>query len=325
MSGRAAIRRGLALRRPKRRSISIAPRLRRRLLAILALMAVVTAGYVFWLRDSSLVEVKDVQVTGVSGRDAPDVRRALESVAGDMTTLHVRRDALAGAVRRFPVVADLRLSTDFPHGLRIRVVQRQPAAVVEAGGARAVVAGDGTILPAADAPSGLPTIRASSRAGGRRLTDSGALAAARVAGGAPAPLDGRLTQVRHTADRGYVVVLKDGPDLVFGEAARVQAKWIAATRVLADEHSKGATYIDLRIPERPAAGGLAPEALDSGPQTQSDGAGDGAAATPSPPTGPGSAQTPPQSAPATPTPTQAQPPAAPGEGDGTTSGANPQP
>ena len=50
--------------------------------------------------------------------------------------------------------------------------------------------------------------------------------------------------------------LRDGPELIFGEATRVRAKWVAATRVLADPDSQGATYIDVRLPGRPAAGGL---------------------------------------------------------------------
>ena len=55
---------------------------------------------------------------------------------------------------------------------------------------------------------------------------------------------------------GIVVELRDGPELIFGDATRVRAKWVAATRVLADPDSEGATYIDVRLPGRPAAGGL---------------------------------------------------------------------
>ena len=53
-----------------------------------------------------------------------------------------------------------------------------------------------------------------------------------------------------------MVELRDGPELIFGDATHVRAKWIAATRVLADPEAAGATYIDVRLPGRPAAGGL---------------------------------------------------------------------
>ena len=50
--------------------------------------------------------------------------------------------------------------------------------------------------------------------------------------------------------------MRDGPELIFGDATRARAKWIAATRVLADPEAEGASYIDVRLPGRPAAGGL---------------------------------------------------------------------
>ena len=52
--------------------------------------------------------------------------------------------------------------------------------------------------------------------------------------------------------------LRDGPDLIFGDARRAAAKWAAAARVLAEPSAAGATYLDLRVPERVAAGGLGP-------------------------------------------------------------------
>ena len=55
------------------------------------------------------------------------------------------------------------------------------------------------------------------------------------------------------------MTLKAGPELYFGDADRVTAKWAAAARVLADASSKGATYVDVRLPERPVAGGVAPD------------------------------------------------------------------
>ena len=49
------------------------------------------------------------------------------------------------------------------------------------------------------------------------------------------------------------VLAMDGPVLYFGDSHRLAAKWAAASRVLADASSRGATYLDLRLPERPAA------------------------------------------------------------------------
>jgi cell division protein FtsQ len=231
---------------------SLPPRVKRWLLILLAVALVVSVGYRFWLRDSSLVAVDKVEVTGLSTKDAPRVRAALASAAHTMTTLHVRHDVLQQAVAAYPVVKALRVQADFPHALTIRVVEYRPAALV--GGLP--VAGDGTILRGIPVEGSLPRIESHGVPHGNRLTEAAALHQARVAGTAPAALRSRLESIEVRAEEGIVVQMRDGPELIFGDATRAHAKWIAATRVLADPEAEGASYIDVRLPGRPAAGGL---------------------------------------------------------------------
>jgi cell division protein FtsQ len=153
------------------------------------------------------------------------------------------------------------LNPDFPHTLRIRVIEHDPAAVAHTDGGRVAVAGDGTVLQGLAGEQRLPTITAHGTVRGGRLEDPAALAAARLAGGAPAALHGRVEKVRLRKRDGFVVLLRDGPELIFGEAMRTRAKWTAAARVLADRTAAGATYVDLRLPGRPAAGGLPAETV----------------------------------------------------------------
>ncbi len=233
------------------------PRMRRRVLVVLAVCLVLAAGFQFWLRDSPLVAVEQVKVTGLTTKDAPRVRAALASAAHTMTTLHVDHAKLEEAIAAYPVVRALEVNADFPHRLEIRVVEHRPAALV--GGLP--VAGDGTILRGLPVEGSLPRIEARGKLDGDRLSDPGALHAARVAGAAPAPLRGRLERIDLRADEGIVVELRDGPELFFGDARHVRAKWIAAVRILADSEAAGASYIDVRLPGRAAAGGLPAETL----------------------------------------------------------------
>jgi cell division protein FtsQ len=233
------------------------PRMRRRVLMVLAACLVLAAGFQFWLRDSSLVAVEDVKVTGLTTKDAPRVRAALASAAHTMTTLHVDQSGLERAIAAYPVVRALEVQADFPHRLEIHVVEHRPAALV--GGLP--VAGDGTILRGLPVEGRLPEIDATGNLNGDRLSDPAALHAARVAGGAPAPLRGRLERIDVRSEEGLVVELRDGPELFFGDAKHVRAKWIAAVRILADPEAAGASYIDVRLPGRPAAGGLPAETL----------------------------------------------------------------
>ncbi len=256
MSGAAlALRRTLG--RGARTLPALPPRLKRRLILLLVACLLLAAGFQFWLRDSTLVAVEKVSVTGLTTKDASRVRAALTSAAHSMTTLHVDKAELEEAIVPYPVVRALEVSADFPHGLVIRVVEHRPAALV--GGLP--VAGDGTILRGLPVEDKLPTITARGDLRGDRLTDPAALHAARVAGGAPEVLRPRIEQLELRGEDGIVVQMRDGPELIFGDATHVRAKWLAATRVLADPDAAGATYIDVTLPGRPAAGGLPAETL----------------------------------------------------------------
>jgi cell division protein FtsQ len=123
------------------------------------------------------------------------------------------------------------------------------------------VAGDGTILRGLPVQGKLPVVPVRGALPPERLRDPRALRFARVAGGAPAALSSKLATVREEHERGLVVEMRDGPLLIFGALTRVRDKWAAAARVLADPQAQGATYIDVRLPERPAAGGVAAETL----------------------------------------------------------------
>jgi cell division protein FtsQ len=205
-----------------------------------------------WLRDSSLVAIDDVTVTGLTGTEAHQVRRAIEDAARDMTTLHIRHDALDTAVAPYPVVKRLELHTSFPHGLRVVVHENVPVASILVRGRHTPVAADGMILEGAPA-HGVPVVPLRTPQGGDRVTDPRAVGAIALLAAAPPQLRARVAQVV-TGEHGLTATLRHGPRLFFGPAERLVAKWIAAARVLAD--SAGATYIDVRVPERPAAGGL---------------------------------------------------------------------
>jgi cell division protein FtsQ len=224
------------------------------MLVAATLMPALAYGGWLALRDSSLVAVRDVRITGTSGATAGAVRSALRSAARGMTTLHLSGGQLRAAVAGYPVVADLQVSTDFPHGVAIRVVERQPVAVVVAGDQEVAASADGVLLRSGVSHRGLPEVRIRG-ALGPRVSDARALRTLSLLGPVPDALRARVRSV-YASRRGLAASLENGPLLVFGTAERAAAKWAAAARVLADPAAAGAVYVDLRIPERPAVGGL---------------------------------------------------------------------
>ncbi|HZV73702.1 MAG TPA: hypothetical protein VFF79_08310 [Conexibacter sp.] len=249
-----------ALRRGRARAGSVRPALRlphpRTLIVAAVALALLLAGW-FWLRDSSLVAVRTVQVTGIDGAQGARVRAALEEAARSMTTLHVRRDALDTAAAPFSLVKRIEVETGFPHTMRIHVVTNVAVGAVVVDGHRIAVTSDGTLLRDVAAPLALPQIPSHAAPAGSRLTEPAAVAAVEALGAAPAALRARVQGVVTTADHGLSIQLAHGPVLWFGAGGRLAAKWAAATAVLADPSAAGASSIDVSAPERPAVGGLA--------------------------------------------------------------------
>lgn len=231
---------------------------------VLAALIALALGalYHFWLRDSSLVAVNHVEVTGLTTKDGPRIRALLESVADEMTTLHVRADELEQAASTFPVVGSIHVEADFPHGLRIEVAERPTAALVSIDGVPLPVAADGTVLRGLRPPEGLPLLQTEKPAPDGRVTDPRTLRALVIAGAAPAGFPQRIARISEGPEQGIVVALDDGPELIFGDADLALEKWTAAVRVLADADAAGATYIDVRLPGRPVAGGLPVETVE---------------------------------------------------------------
>ena len=98
----------------------------------------------------------------------------------------------------------------------------------------------------------------------RKYLMAAAAAGGLLLGAAPAPLRRRVARVfrgRH----GYSATVHDGPKVYFGGSGRLRAKWAAAAQVLSSQTSEGASYVDVRIPERPVAGGFHARTIEAQP------------------------------------------------------------
>lgn len=251
----ASLRRGRKRTR-KRRSGQISWRYRLGLAAILAIA--VGGGYLFWLRDSSLVAIDNVDVVGVTSGDREQIVAELTAVGEGMTTLNVDSERIESAAAAFPTVDSVELDPNFPHGLRIEVDERPPALLVRSPGREVPVAADGTLLNGVpvgeDEP--LPVVEVN------EIPAEGSLAGepleqALIAGAAPEPLRPLIEAVDHSDETGVTVNLRGDIPVRFGSGARAAEKWAAVVSVLADPKLDALTYVDVRVPERPAAGGAA--------------------------------------------------------------------
>jgi cell division protein FtsQ len=228
-------------------------RTRLALLAVIVALPLLGGGYML-LRNSSFVAVEHVHVSGVHGAEATAIDAALLAAAHHMSTLNVNAGALVAAVAQYPVVSHVRAVASFPHGLRIEVSEELPVAALSANGQRTAVAANGVALGPALATGSLPAIKGwVVPAVGQRLHSSTLLEALAVLGAAPRALARRVAHV-YNGPEGLTLEMKNGLLAYFGNGVRPHAKWLSLARVLADHSSTGASYVDVRVPDRAAAG-----------------------------------------------------------------------
>jgi cell division protein FtsQ len=248
--------RSFALPLPRRLPAPALPKGRLALvLGCAALALALLGGGWLALRDSPLTAVEHVRVSGVSGPQARAIDAALEEAATRMSTLNVNVAALRTAVAPFRIVRDLRVSAGFPHSLSIHVIEQPPVAALVVNGVSTAVAADGAVLGPGLLSGSLPTVPGipGELLTGEQVHSASTLAALAVMGAAPPALAGWVTRVSEGSE-GLTVLMRGGLKIYFGDGTRPHAKWLAAARVLADPSSAGAWYVDVRVPERPAAG-----------------------------------------------------------------------
>ena len=194
-------------------------------------------------------------------------RAALQAAARRMSTLDVQPAALRAAVATFPVVREVTARASFPHGLVVRVVEQPAVAALSAAGTRTAVAANGVVLGQGLVSGSLPAVSAGwAPPPGQRVGEGALREALAVLGAAPAPLQ-RYIKRAYPGPNGITVVMRSGLSAYFGDATRPRAKWLALALVISNERASGASYVDVRVPERPAAGfapGTAPPSSAAG-------------------------------------------------------------
>jgi cell division protein FtsQ len=250
LTGRPELRRAGSGRRVR----AGAPVLRRRLVAVGVILIALYAGYMLWFRNLSWFSIDEVTLEGATTSER-QIQAAVEEAAADMTTLHLKDDALAAAVSRFPTVAAIGADASFPHELTVTVRERLPVAVAEVGARKVAVSPDGYMLVGLSFdPKRLPAIEGAA-ASGPRLAEQAAAQAA-ILGAAPEPLRDRLASSSWDEDSGGIVVdLEGAPELRFGDGSRAEDKWSAVVAVLSSEDRGSPSYLDVSVPERPVSGG----------------------------------------------------------------------
>jgi cell division protein FtsQ len=243
----------------------------RRRAAALVLAAVACAlaagavelGYL-WVKSSSVFVLRTVAIRGGSESDRVAVRDAVARAAAGDSLLSVSSTQIAGAIESVPTIHFASVDRDFPHTLRIRIVPERPVAIAKGKGRwlqyRSVVAASGRVLrllSPVEKPPSLPSIWVDEHpvTGGafRSAPNLGMLAALAAR---PPDFAGRVSNVQFFADRGIVMHLSSGLDIILGPALQLDAKLRSAAWVLHRYRTKAdrasLRYANVSAPNRPA-------------------------------------------------------------------------
>lgn len=211
------------------------------------------------LYNSSLFSVRTVEVVGVTHVSA-DTVRALARVPKDATLIRFPADAVAQRVSADPWIASVSVSRVFPSGMRIRVVERVPVAIVDAGARMWLIDGTGAAIatPTVEASGTVPIINdvpGLDLKAGRRTTSEPLLNAIAVLSGISRTLAATVLSVSAPTIDGTALSTADHVEIVFGEAVDLTTKDALARRILTEQKGK-VVSIDVRITDRPTWRGL---------------------------------------------------------------------
>jgi cell division protein FtsQ len=203
---------------------------------------------------SPLFAADTVRVEGVDHLTARQVRRIAKIDSG-VNVFRLDTGRAEQRLERNAWVAEARVTTQLPSGVTIVVHERTPAAtaVTDAAGGRSLVAGDGTILAAAQGPVSLPMVQS---ADGATVPDDAQRAlGATVAGSLPASIVAEVETVTVGDDGSVAVALSSGELVSYGDGTALSAKGQALRAVLLWAEREGVRFvsIDVRTPGAPTA------------------------------------------------------------------------
>lgn len=224
---------------------------------VLAVVAVI--GGCIALYSSSLFTIRTVEVVGAA-HVSPAAVRSLARVPAGATLIRFPSDAVAQRVSANPWVASVSVSRVFPSGMRIRITERTPIAVLDNGQTLWLIDGSGMVIapPTTETSGTLPVIRdvpGLDPKPGRRTVSEPLLNALKVLTGISRPLAATVRTVSAPSVDGTVLLTSAHVEITIGEAIDLPTKDSLARRILAEQKGK-VVAIDVRVTDRPTWRGL---------------------------------------------------------------------
>ncbi|WGW13313.1 FtsQ-type POTRA domain-containing protein [Saxibacter everestensis] len=223
-----------AARRRKRRNIWIT------IAAAAALLGLAAVAFF-----SPVLACKSVTVTGTDRLDQAEVRKSVsEEYQGTPLPRLTAKSVGEFVAEAYPLAASVRVDKQWPHGLRVRVVERQPIAALRAKSGFDLVDGTGfTVDTVAKAPKGLPVLDVNVRSAGVKAVTAALIATSSLT----EDLQKDLKTVSAKSATSVELTMKSGTRIRWGSAEESDLKAKVAGELLKQKPE----YIDVSVPKAP--------------------------------------------------------------------------
>ncbi|GGS86110.1 cell division protein FtsQ/DivIB [Nonomuraea spiralis] len=210
--------------------------------AFLVLLTAGVVGSAAWLVFfSPVLGVRSIEIVG--NLTVPSERIEQQAGVADLHPLAtVDLADVETRVLGIRQLATAKVDRVWPGTLRIEVVEREPVAVIPAGGRFAVVDKQGVVIEVKDtSPFMLPLLKVDRPAAG----DPATMAALQVVQALPPVVAGKVRLVRAASAEGVTLELSDGRTVLWGGADRPEEKG----RILVSLLKRKATLYDVSSPD----------------------------------------------------------------------------
>ena len=243
--------------RISRRRQAVARSKRRRFVATLIFLVTV-AGLVWIAFWSPLLNVSKIQVVGAR-HGSVDAVRGATGVDFDDNLLLVSTGDVVDRVRELPWVRDARVDRKLPGTVRVRVFERTPAVVLSNDSGQWTIDARGRVLDGGASSKQLPTLSGTEAATvrpGDELSDPALTGALKAFRGLPKKLRVRVAAIFAPTVERITFALDDQTIVRYGAPEHLAGKnsVLAALLRSLDAQGRRASYIDVRVPTRPALG-----------------------------------------------------------------------
>ena len=225
---------------------------RRRYWLVAVAVLVVLVGVAAGLTRSPVLDVDHVRIDGLD-RTTADEALSAAGIGADTPIVWMDLEEARQAVAALPWVAEVWSEKEWPGTVRLRVTEREPAAVLPAGaGGWATVDAEGRVLEVTSSrPPGLTVVQGVTAGAPGTWVPTDAGPAIEVAAAIPPDLQSELTDVRVDPTYGVVAGLVDGGEVVWGDETGDEDKVVALRTMLERADLACLDQLDVSAPSAP--------------------------------------------------------------------------